>query len=166
MFFVVLMLFGQAPPIDLGGIHPDATKPIANYYHGQDMKPACSSPELERLRIETTNIMSNGGDAAWALAYTMLCGTSVASKHFLNRHIPDRVLLEVYPEDADGGVSQRLVERAQVQPIQGLAWSVSVYGKHDELIYGYNSDELCGGSFKLRNSKGTWLLVGITEACD
>lgn len=169
MLRFALALLVQAPPVDLNDLPSDVRRPSSNYFQHYAMQPACIDSELDRLRSETRALLPKlDAEQVWGLALTALCGSSRASRRYLLRHAPELISLEVYPTDEYGGTTRSLVrrERAPIM-IHGAAWAVEVHlHSNDRVTFGFNSGGPCGGSFELRESGGSWLLVGVSQACD
>ncbi len=163
--FVIALL---APPIDLTKLPTAARKPVSNYYQKYEMQPVCSESEIARVQGETSKLAKlNNAKQAWSLAFTIFCGNSKASKNYIRRHTPKRILVTEYPGKSDNDVSQVLEHRESFPMLMGSAWEARVESvSNNKLLYSYNAGGVCSGGFELRYVKGNWLVVKSTEACD
>jgi hypothetical protein len=155
----------DAPPIRLSAVGADRLEPSSNHYHHDMMFASCSDWEVDRLGDATRALVPGPeGDAAWALALTLMCGTSPASRRYARDHTPRQVHAFDQMEDDYG--SDHFVTREQALAGPFAGWDTGVVLDHGRLHYGYNSGGVCGAGFALRRVGGTWLLVSVSEFCD
>lgn len=161
-----ILLLGTAPYVDLNQLPPENRVAIANYHQRDFMMPAvCSASELQRLQRETRLLARANGANAWGVAKTMFCGTSDASRRYLKRHMPRKVLLVDLLAGSVAAAGDELVESNYVPMLRGSAWDVRVARENKKLVFEYKINDLCVGSFGLRYVHQSWLLVQTAETC-
>jgi hypothetical protein len=156
------------PAIDLSKLDEGVRKPARNFYQHTPMAPACSPGEVTRLEVETRKAVGDDtATQAWRLAFTVLCGSSRASRRYLLRHTPERFMAQVFPSaKASNDVDREWRPRRDAAFRRGYAWDARVERKGRDFNVDFHSDEMCAGGFTLRQVGGIWWFVETYDACD
>lgn len=145
----------------------DIPEPIHNPNNNEILISACAETERIRLKKDTyAAANTRRPDQAWALAFTMLCGSSKASHRLIARHTPALVSTESYGTGNQVGPTFKLQPRSTVTPLKMYAFGAEIETIGSDMMFFYRPAGVCTGGFRLRYISSAWLIVSVGTACD
>lgn len=158
---IILLLIANA------SLASDIPEPIHNPHSNKVLISACAETELASLKKHTyAAANTRRPDQAWALAFTMLCGSGKASQRLIARYTPALVATESYGTGNEVGPSYKLQPRNSVTLLKKNAFGAEVQVIDSDIMFWYQPAGVCTGGFRLRYISSAWLIVSVGTACD
>lgn len=134
--------------------------------HGEAYPPACTKAEWRQLHGSVLEVAADrDAEQLSGAVRNYLCGAGQAAVRRLRSSLPARVLLVVSQTGTESDM-KRLVPRAEISPLAGHAWGVSVGEESGQVVVSYYPNEACAASVSFAFRDRRWLLTRLRDACD
>lgn len=144
----------------------DKLAPLNGMHGDGPYQAACSASGLQILKQTISDLTSKKEfDGAWQVVHTMLCGKGRKAEQFMMQHMPKRIASTDY-QTGDMHEVKGYIKRSPTVLLKQQAWGVDAQRDGEFIRVSYLPNEACAGSFVLRSSGESWLLLAIGGACD